>query len=159
MDTLVSIGIIASTAWSLYLMFATPSVLAPRAGGFSLLQPGQGIYLEVAGGVTTFLLIGRLFEARARRLASGTLRSLAGLAAHEVALLDEAGLEHQVPIARLKVGDRFVVRPGEMVAADGEVVLGQSSLDCARMTGESLPVDVVSGDSVLGEPSPSTVGS
>jgi P-type Cu+ transporter len=149
MDTLVSIGILAATAWSLYSMFfldasAHGSLIGLGHGS------GGGIYLDVPAGVITFLLAGRYFEAWSRQRSGNALRELAALGAREVTVLDSAGCEQRRPIASLAVGERFVVRPGETVASDGEVVLGQAAVDRSVMTGESMPVDVVPGDCVLG---------
>ena len=152
MDTLVSLGITASTGWSLVVMFGPPQPAAtPQVGGWALLwQPNGALYLDVASGVVAFLLIGRLFEARAKRLATGALRALAQLGARDVGVLAEDGSERRVPVMTLQVGARFVARSGETVAADGEVEAGQSSLDCSRMTGEATPVEVAPGAAVLG---------
>ncbi|HWC85604.1 MAG TPA: heavy metal translocating P-type ATPase [Solirubrobacteraceae bacterium] len=142
MDTLVSLGIVAATGWSLYSMFALDAGGAHRSGG--------GIYLDVPGGVILFLLAGRYFEAWSRHRSGNALRGLASVAARDVAVLDADGREERRAVADLGVGERFVVRPGETVATDGEVVLGQSSIDESVMTGESAPVDAGPGDCVLG---------
>jgi len=150
MDTLVSLGIVASTGWSLYSIFwlyagshgATLSGLAQSSGG--------GIYLDVPAGVTTFLLAGRYFEAWSRRRSGNALRALAAIGAREACVLDADGHERLVAVGELTVGQRFVVRPGETVAADGEVLAGRSALDRSVMTGEPEPVDVGVGDAVLG---------
>jgi P-type Cu+ transporter len=150
MDTLVSLGITASCLWSLYAMFVLD---AQRRGGarYELLHAsGGGIYLEVAAAVTTFLLGGRFFEARARRTAGEAMRELAATGASEVCLLDADGSERRVPVAELRQGDTFVVRPGEKIAADGAVIFGQSAVDRSMMTGESVPVDAAAGDWVVG---------
>ena len=110
---------------------------------------GGGIYLETAATVTTFLLAGLLYEARARRIAGEAMRDLAAAAASDVCVLDAAGAERQVPASRLRPGDLFVVRPGEAIAADGEVVFGQSAIDRSMMTGESVPGEAAEGDSVI----------
>jgi P-type Cu+ transporter len=149
MDTLVSLGIIASTLWSLYAMF-----WLDRNGGQGATTslrhlPGGAIYLDVAGGVVTFLLAGRWFEAVARRRSGGSLRALAALNAKTVTVMTLGG-EMELPIAMLAVGDKFVVRPGTRIATDGIVVEGASSIDMSAMTGESVPVEVVTGDGVLG---------
>ena len=111
---------------------------------------GGGIYLETAATVTTFLLAGRLYEARARRIAGEAMRELAGAAAKDVCVLDPDGTERQVPVSVLRPGDMFVVRPGESIAADGEVLFGQSAVDRSMMTGESVPGEAAEGDSVTG---------
>jgi P-type Cu+ transporter len=149
MDTLVSIGILASVAWSLYAMFSLDTGRAQRTLLDVLSHGGaRSIYLDVAAGVTTFLLAGRYFEATSRRRAGAALRSLAGLAAKTVAILDDDGVERLRPLAFLEVDDRFVVRPGETVAADGVVVDGSAAVDRSALTGESLPADVGVGDPV-----------
>ena len=108
-------------------------------------QPGEGadqIYLETAGIVTTFILAGRYFEARAKRRAGAALRALLELGAKDVAVLGADGTERRVPVEQLAVGDRFVVRPGEKVATDGVVEEGISAVDMSMLTGESVPVEV-----------------
>jgi heavy metal translocating P-type ATPase len=151
MDTLVSLGIIAACGWSVYAMFALDSGQRSAAVWQQLIHAsGGGIYLETAATVTTFLLAGRLYEARARRIAGEAMRSLAATAAKDVCVLGPDGTERQVPVGRLRPSDRFVVRPGETIAADGEVLFGQSAIDRSMMTGESAPADVAAGDSVTG---------
>jgi Cu+-exporting ATPase len=134
MDTLISVGTLAAWGWSLIALFF--------AGGH--------IYLEVAAVVTTFILAGRYFEARAKRRAGAALEALLDLGAKDVAVLDERGEETRVAIERLAVGDRFVVRPGEKVATDGIVESGSSAIDRALVTGESVPVEVGPGGEVVG---------
>jgi P-type Cu+ transporter len=157
MDTLVSMGILAACGWSVYAMF----VLDRKSPtGLSALQElihasGGGIYLEVAASVTTFLLAGRLYEARARRTAGEAMRDLAAASAKDVSVLaeddtDDADTEQRIPATWLRQGQRFVVRPGERIAADGEVLSGQSAVDRSMMTGESVPVDAAPGDLVTG---------
>ncbi len=151
MDTLVSLGILAACGWSVYAMF----VLDRSRTGLSGLQAvihasGGGIYLEVAASVTTFLLAGRLYEARARRTAGQAMRDLAAASARDVSVLADDGTEEQVPAGWLQAGQRFVVRPGERIAADGEVLSGRSAVDRSMMTGESVPVDAAAGDAVTG---------
>jgi Cu+-exporting ATPase len=151
MDTLVSLGIVAATGWSVYAMFFLDRTRTGRSGIQAILHgSGGGIYLEVAASVTTFLLAGRLYEAKARRTASLAMRNLIAAGAKDVTVLDGDGTEHQVPAAQLRPGQRFVVRPGERIAADGEVLSGQSAVDRAMMTGESVPVDAAAGDQVTG---------
>ncbi|MBO3102484.1 copper-translocating P-type ATPase [Cellulomonas sp. zg-ZUI168] len=155
MDTLVSIGIIAATGWSLWAlllggagrlgMTMTPT-LWPRA---TEAMGMPELYFEVAAVVTTFLLAGRYAEHRSRRRAGDALRALLDLGAKDVALLVD-GTERRVPVERLVVGDEFVVRPGEKVATDGVVVRGTSALDTSLLTGEPVPVDVGPGDEVTG---------
>ena len=151
MDTLVSLGIIAACGWSVYAMFVLDR--AERGGSFWQLlihASGGGIYLETAATVTTFLLAGRLYEARARRVAGQAMRELAAAGASDAGLLGPDGTERRVPASSLRPGDRFVVRPGEAIAADGEVVFGQSAVDRSMMTGESVPGEAAEGDSVIG---------
>jgi Cu+-exporting ATPase len=107
-------------------------------------------YFEVAAVVTTFILLGRFFEARARQRSGAALRALLELGAKDVALLGEDGSERRIPIGELRVGDRFVVRPGEKVATDGIVEEGHSAVDQALLTGESTPVEKRPGDAVVG---------
>ena len=151
MDTLVSLGIIAACGWSAYAMFALDSG-QPSGTVWQLLihASGGGIYLETAATVTTFLLAGRLYEARARRIAGEAMRGLAATAARDVCVLSPDGTERRMPASRLRPGDQFVVRPGETIAADGEVLFGQSAVDRSMMTGESVPADAAEGDSVTG---------
>ncbi len=111
---------------------------------------GGGIYLEVAASVTTFLLAGRLYEARARRTVGQAMRDLAAAGAKDVCVLGSDGAERWIPAGLLRAGERFVVRPGERIAADGEVLSGQSAVDRSMMTGESVPVDAAAGDTVTG---------
>jgi cation-transporting P-type ATPase A/B/Cu+-exporting ATPase len=151
MDSLVSMGIIAATSWSLYAMFFRDISEPGRSGLYVLLhQAGGALYLDVAAGVTTFLLAGRYFEALARRRAGSALRALAAVAAKDVAILQVDGGERRVPVGQLRIDDRFIVRPGETIATDGQVVLGRSAVDCSAMTGESVPRELGEGDQVLG---------
>ena len=151
MDTLVSLGIIAACGWSVYAMFVLDRG-RPAGGLWWQLTHGSGggIYLEVAASVTTFLLAGRLYEARARRTAGAAMRELAATGAKDVCLLETDGTERQVPAGQLRPGDMFVVRPGETIAADGEVLFGQTAVDRSMMTGESVPAEAGEGDSVAG---------
>lgn len=150
MDTLVSVGVLTATAWSLQTMYLAPSRDTTPDGVWAAIWSADSIYLEAAAGITAFVLAGRYFEARARRTAGDALAALAALAAHEVTVLTRDGREITVPTAELGTGQRFVVRPGETIAADGVVVEGSSGVDTAAMTGESLPVQVGAGAEVLG---------
>jgi P-type Cu+ transporter len=154
MDTLVSVGTLAAWLWSLYaLLLGDAGDPAMRMGLELIPDPGEGashLYLETAGVVTTFLLAGRVFEARAKRSAGDALRALLELGAKDVAVLGDDGAERRAPIGELRVGDRFVVRPGEKVATDGEVLEGRSAVDLSMLTGESVPVEVGPGDAVAG---------
>jgi Cu+-exporting ATPase len=149
MDTLVSVGIIASCGWSVYAMFVLDRGQA-RARPLQLLlhASGGGIYLEVAASVTTFLLAGRSYEARARRDAGDAMRALAAAGARDARLLDADGTERWVPVGQLRPGNRFVVRPGEVVAADGVVEFGESAVDTSMMSGESVPAEAAAGETV-----------
>ena len=130
MDTLVSLGILAACGWSVYAMFFLDRSRTGLGGLQALLHAsGGGIYLEVAASVTTFLLAGRLYEARARRTAGEAMRDLAAAGAKDVCVLGDDGTEQPIPAGLLRVGQRFVVRPGERIAADGEVTSGQSAVD------------------------------
>ena len=149
MDTLVSLGIIAACGWSVYAMFVLDRGQGRLSTWYLLLHAsGGGIYLEVAASVTTFLLAGRVYEAKARRDAGDAMRELAAAGAQDACVLELDGTEHKVPVAALRVGQRFVVRPGERIAADGEVEFGQSAVDRSMMTGESVPADAAEGDMV-----------
>ncbi|MGY1829621.1 heavy metal translocating P-type ATPase [Geodermatophilus sp. SYSU D01180] len=153
MDTLVSLGTLAAFGWSLYALFLGTAGEPGMTHPFSLaVTRGDGsgdVYLEAAAGVTTFLLAGRYAEARAKRRAGSALRALLEMGAKEVSVL-RGGAEQRVPVERLQPGDLFVVRPGERVATDGEVVEGSSAVDDSMLTGESVPVEVGPGDAVVG---------
>ncbi|MEU6878631.1 heavy metal translocating P-type ATPase [Streptomyces sp. NPDC046712] len=166
MDTLVAVGTLAAFGWSLWALFFGHAGMvgmrhdfdptAGRADGSS------SIYLEVAAGVITFILLGRYLEARAKRKAGAALRALLELGAKDVAVLRwgsplpersrelGGGTEVRIPVAALKAGDLFVVRPGEKIATDGTVTEGVSAVDASLLTGESVPVDVTAGDPVVG---------
>ena len=149
MDTLVSIGIVVSTVWSLYSIFFLDAGAHHAQRGLAA-SSGGGVYLDIPAAVTSFLLAGRYFEAWSKRRSADAMRALAAVGARHVVVLDAAGNEHRLAIAQLRAGDRFVVRPGETVAADGQVQSGQAAIDRSVMTGESRPVDVRPGDAVLG---------
>ena len=150
MDTLVSLGILAACGWSVYAMFVLDRGRGGLSGLANLLHgSGGGIYLEVAASVTTFLLAGRLYEARARRTAGQAMRNSHGRR-EDVCVLEDDGTERRIPAGALRPGQRFVVRPGERIAADGEVESGQSAVDRSMMTGESVPADAAAGDAVTG---------
>ncbi|MGB8406182.1 MAG: heavy metal translocating P-type ATPase [Mycobacterium sp.] len=150
MDTLVSIGVLASYLWSAWMLGA--GLIAGSAGSGLIAGSagaGEHLYLEVAGTVTTLILAGRYFETRAKRQSGAALRALLDLGAKEVAVLRD-GAEIRIPIEQLAVDDVFVVRPGEKIATDGVVIAGRSAVDASMLTGESVPVDVGPGDSVTG---------
>jgi P-type Cu+ transporter len=153
MDTLVSVGVLAAFGWSLYALFLGTAGTTGMTHPFELtVDRGDGagnIYLEAAAGVTTFILAGRWLESRAKRQSGAALRALMELGARDAAVLRD-GTETRVPIEQLVVGDLFVVRPGEAVATDGEVVEGSSAVDRSMLTGESVPVEVGPGDTVVG---------
>ncbi|WP_415957094.1 heavy metal translocating P-type ATPase [Streptomyces sp. 021-4] len=153
MDTLVSMGTLAAFGWSLWALFLGDAGMPGMRHGFGLTvsraDASSTIYLEVAAGVITFILLGRYLEARAKRKSGAALRALMHLGAKDVAVL-RGGTEVRVPADRLVIGDRFVVRPGEKIATDGRVVEGSSAVDASMLTGESVPVEVAVGDSVTG---------
>ncbi|MFF7938197.1 heavy metal translocating P-type ATPase [Nocardia gamkensis] len=153
MDTLVSMGTLAALGWSLYALFwgtaGTPGMTHPFEFTISRMDGTGSIYLEAAAGVTTFILAGRFFEARAKRRAGAALRALLELGAKEVSVLRD-GTEQRIPVEQLTVGDRFVVRPGEKIATDGIVTEGSSAVDASMLTGESVPVEVGRDDVVVG---------
>jgi Cu+-exporting ATPase len=153
MDTLISLGTLAAFGWSLWALFfgtaGVPGMVHPFTLDIARTDGAGNIYLEAAAGVTTFILAGRYFEARSKRRAGAALRALLELGAKDVAVLRD-GVEVRVPIAQLNVGDRFVVRPGEKIATDGVVEDGASAVDASMLTGESVPVEVAVGDSVVG---------
>jgi Cu+-exporting ATPase len=153
MDTLISMGTLAAFGWSLYALFFGTAGVAGMTHPFTLTisrTDGTGnIYLEVAAGVTTFILAGRYFEARSKRRAGAALRALLELGAKDVEVR-RSGVEQRIPIDDLRVDDEFVVRPGEKVATDGVVVEGSSAVDASMLTGESVPVEVGPGDQVVG---------
>ncbi|GAA4045378.1 heavy metal translocating P-type ATPase [Agromyces indicus] len=153
MDTLVSVGTTAALLWSVYALFLGTAGLPGMTHPFELsVAPSDGaanIYLEVAAGVTMFVLAGRYFEKRSKRTAGAALRALLELGAKDVAVLID-GLEQRIPIDRLTAGDEFVVRPGEKIATDGVIVAGRSAVDQSMLTGESVPVEVAVGDAVVG---------
>ncbi|MFE2018432.1 heavy metal translocating P-type ATPase [Streptomyces sp. NPDC059499] len=153
MDTLVSVGTLAAFGWSVWALFFGDAGMPDMRHGFdatvSRSDPASTIYLEVASGVIGFILLGRYLEARSKRAAGSALRALMHLGAKDATVL-RGGTEVRVPVGRLVVGDRFVVRPGEKIATDGTVVEGFSAVDASMLTGESVPVDTATGDSVAG---------
>ena len=153
MDTLISLGTIAAFGWSVYALFWGGAGEPGMTMSFTFdVARGSGqdeIYLEVASAVTVFILAGRYFESRAKRRSGAALRALMELGAKDVAVVRD-GDEVRVAIDDLRVGDRFVVRPGEKVATDGMVEEGTSAVDTSLLTGESVPVEVGPGDPVTG---------
>jgi len=153
MDTLVSVGVSAAWAWSLWALVATPAgdIGMTMSMSFSITaDEGHHIYLEVASTVVAFILAGRYFEARAKRRAGDALRSLNDLGAAEVTRIRADGSSERVGVDLLEVDDVFIVAPGEKVATDGVVIDGVSAVDMSLLTGESMPVDVRGGDVVVG---------
>ena len=153
MDTLISLGITAATGWSLYALFFGGAGELGMTMTLTLIgthdQAGAEIYLEVAAALTTFMLMGRYLENRAKREAGAALRALLESGAAEATVLRD-GVEKVVPIALVRVSDHLVVRPGERIPTDGEVLEGSAAIDTSMMTGESVPRDVVVGDTVWG---------
>ncbi|MEU1911115.1 heavy metal translocating P-type ATPase [Streptomyces massasporeus] len=154
MDTLISVGTSAAFLWSLWALFlgtaGTPGMTHPFELTIERTDGAGNIYLEAAAGVTAFILAGRYFEARAKRKAGAALRALLELGAKDVTVLRAGGREQTVPVAELRAGDRFLVRPGEKIATDGTVEEGSSAVDASMLTGESVPVEVGAGDPVTG---------
>ena len=153
MDTLISLGVIAAFGWSLYALFLGGAGVPGMTMPFTLI-PSRGsgaeeIYLEVGTGVTLFILVGRYFEAKAKRSSGAALRALLELGVKDVGIMRD-GVETRVPVDHLALGDVFVVRPGEKVATDGVVVSGTSAIDASMLTGEPVPVEVATGDQVVG---------
>jgi heavy metal translocating P-type ATPase len=149
METLISVGITAATAWSLYTVFGDHQS-AERRGIWQALLGSDAIYFEVAAGVTVFVLAGRYFEARAKSKAGSALRALAALSAKDATVLQPDGSEMVMPVDQLKEQHRLVVRPGQTIAADGLVVEGSAAVDMSAMTGEAKPVRVDVGAKVIG---------
>lgn len=158
MDTLISVGVGAAYLWSLWALFFTDAGMAGVRMPFELLPSRAGgdeasLYLEVASAVTTFIVAGRYFEARAKRTSGAALRALLDMGAKDVAVLRDGPsgqTEARMPVSQLAVGDLFVVRPGEKIATDGTVVSGTSAVDASMLTGESVPVEVGPGAAVVG---------
>jgi len=153
MDTLVSVGVTASYGWSLYALLATPAGDLGMTMPMSLV-PTRGdshhLYFEVASTTVALILAGRWFEARSKRRAGSALRALLALGADTANVLQADGSELNRPSSTLRVGDRFVVRPGERIATDGVVEDGAAAVDMSLVTGESVPVEVAAGSNVTG---------
>ncbi|MEV5607922.1 heavy metal translocating P-type ATPase [Streptomyces sp. NPDC052225] len=154
MDTLISVGTSAAFLWSLWALFfgtaGTPGMTHPFELTIARSDGAGNIYLEAAAGVTAFILAGRYFEARSKRKAGAALKALLELGAKDVTVVHDGGHEQTIPVSELKVGDRFLVRPGEKIATDGTVVEGSSAVDASMLTGESVPVEVATGGTVTG---------
>lgn len=154
MDTLVSLGTTAAYLWSLWALFLGNAGMTGMTMEMHLFRPGDthgmdDIYLESVGVVIVFLLLGRWFETRAKGRSSEALRALLDMGAKDAAVLRD-GAEVRVPVNQVTVGDTVVVRPGEKIAADGEVSDGTSAIDESMLTGESVPVEVTVGSRVTG---------
>jgi Cu+-exporting ATPase len=148
MDTLISVGVIAATAWSIWAVVWGEAIAAAGHSGMTMTQSSSShVYFEVGATVTSFILVGRYLEMRAKHSAGDALRSLLALGAKYATVLRD-GVEVSIPASVVREGDMIVVRPGEKIAADGVVAEGASSIDMSMVTGESVPVDVVVGDSV-----------
>jgi P-type Cu+ transporter len=154
MDTLISVGTLSAYTWSLYALIFGDAGMVGMNMGFELTlrrdSRAEHLYLEVASAVIVFLLAGRYFENRAKRQAGAALRSLLSLGAKQATLLAEDGTESLIAADQLRVGSRFVVRPGEKIATDGVVEHGSSAVDASLLTGESVPLEVGPGDQVVG---------
>ncbi|MGK9148646.1 heavy metal translocating P-type ATPase [Plantibacter flavus] len=165
MDTLITLGTGAAYLWSVWALFFGMAGMTGMRHEFTFFapdaDPSSALYLEVAAGVTVFLLAGRLIEQRSKRVAGQALRDLMTLGAAEVSVLRERAAdptdlmaatrrEERIPIGQLLVGDRFIVRPGEAVATDGTVVEGAASVDESLVTGESVPVEKTAGSRAIG---------
>jgi Cu+-exporting ATPase len=148
MDTLISVGVIAATAWSIWAVVWGEAISSMGHSGMTMTQSSSShVYFEVGATVTSFILVGRYLEMRAKHSAGDALRSLLALGAKYATVLRD-GVEVSIPASVVREGDMIVVRPGEKIAADGVVAEGASSIDMSMVTGESVPVDVVVGDSV-----------
>jgi len=148
MDTLISVGVIAATTWSIWAVVWGEAITAAGHAGMTMAQSSSShVYFEVGATVTSFILVGRFLEMRAKHSAGDALRSLLALGAKYATVVRD-GVEVSIPASVVREGDMVVVRPGEKIAADGIVAEGTSSIDMSMVTGESVPVDVVVGDSV-----------
>jgi Cu+-exporting ATPase len=148
MDTLISVGVIAATAWSIWAVVWGEAIASAGHSGMTMTQSSSShVYFEVGATVTSFILVGRFLEMRAKHSAGDALRSLLALGAKYATVVRD-GVEVSIPASVVREGDMIVVRPGEKIAADGVVAEGASSIDMSMVTGESVPVDVVVGDSV-----------
>ncbi len=149
METLISVGITAASIWSMYTIFGSDRSVG-GSGIWQAIVGSDAIYFEVAAGVTVFVLAGRYFEARAKSKAGGALRALAALSAKDVAIVLSDGSEMVIPADELAEQQRFVVRPGQTIAADGLVLEGSAAIDMSAMTGEAKPERAGAGSKVVG---------
>ena len=149
MDTLISVGVIAAMAWSIYALIWGDAIGTSMVmDGMSMMHGGNThVYFEVGATVTAFILTGRYLETRAKHTAGDALRSLLALGARFATVVRD-GVETSIPASVVRLDDIVVVRPGEKIAVDGVVEDGSSSVDMSMITGESVPVDVSKGDSV-----------
>ncbi|MDO4917985.1 cation-translocating P-type ATPase [Kocuria sp.] len=150
MDTLVSLGVAAAYLFSLWHLVTDPGMTAHAHPGEGMDMSSHQLYFESAALVTTFLLLGRWLEARAKSRSGEALKALLDLGAQHASLVAEDGTERTVPVSDLAVGDVFAVRPGEKVATDAVVLEGESAVDASMLTGESVPVEVGPGDELTG---------
>ncbi|MBJ7458587.1 MAG: copper-translocating P-type ATPase [Thermoleophilaceae bacterium] len=154
MDTLVTVGTFAALGYSTYNLIFGMAGEVGMLMTFELIPSREAsdmhVYFEIAAVVTTLIMLGRYFEARATRRAGAAIEALLKLGAKDAAVLGDDGLESRVPIEHLQIGDHIVVRPGEKIATDGRVVEGTSAIDQSMLTGESVPFDVEPGDDVAG---------
>jgi Cu+-exporting ATPase len=148
MNTLVAIGTFAAWLYSVVAMLA-PQFFTAAGGGHHAEHGAVGVYYEAAAAIVTLILLGRLLEARARRKTGGAIRALMGLQPRTARVVRN-GHEQDIPIEDVRVGDVVLVRPGEKVAVDGEVVDGSSAVDESMLTGEPIPVQKSAGDQVIG---------
>ena len=150
MDTLVSMGVAAAYLFSLWHLLMEPGMTAHAHPGQAMDMSSHQLYFESAAIITTFLLLGRWLEARAKARSGEALKALLNLGAQQATVLDAHGTERSIPVEQLAVGDRFVVRPGEKIATDSVVISGESAVDASMLTGESMPVEVSPGDELTG---------
>ena len=149
MDTLISIGVTAATAWSVWALVWGDAGDSEMVGMAAMSHASSHVYFEVAASITAFILMGRFLETRAKFKAGDALRALLTLGAREAVVMRD-GVEKTIPASVVRIDDLMVVRPGEKFAADGVVVEGRASIDTSTMTGESVPEEVGPGDSVRG---------
>ena len=149
MDTLISIGVTAATAWSVWALVWGDAGDSEMVGMAAMSNASSHVYFEVAASITAFILMGRFLETRAKFKAGDALRALLTLGAREAVVMRD-GVEKTIPASVVRIDDLMVVRPGEKFAADGVVVEGRASIDTSTMTGESVPEEVGAGDSVRG---------
>jgi Cu+-exporting ATPase len=150
MDTLVSLGVITAYLWSVYAIFFTMAGMVGMKMQMDFFEfSPHALYFESAAVVTAFVLLGRLIEANSKRSAKRSLTALLDVAAKQALLLVD-GREVSVPAGAIQVGDVFVVAPGGIVATDGVIIEGQSAVDLSAVSGESLPVPVSVGSSLIG---------